>query len=147
MKKLLLFFCFLLMTTIYHLQGQSKVNFANFEPDSVTQKAKEQNKPIFLYATLKGCMPCKVLEFHTFSDTTLANLVHQHTIPAKLYVTDKFGKEEYEKRLKISKGINVNAYPTIIILDSEGKEIERILGVHTPDSLIKIITKYTANKQ
>jgi thiol:disulfide interchange protein len=145
MKTCLLCAFFLLVTWQY-LYAQPKINFANFEPDSIIQEAKKQNKPIFLYATLKGCMPCKVLEFHTFSDTTLANFVHQNTIPAKLYVTDKFGKQEYEKRLKISKGINVNAYPTMLVLDSEGKEIDRILGVNTADSVLSILKKYCKSK-
>jgi thiol:disulfide interchange protein len=141
MKKLMLFFYFLSSTALLQLQAQSKINFANFEPDSIVQEAQRQNKPIFLYATLKGCMPCKMLEYHTFSDSTLANFIHQHTIAAKLNVTDKFGKAEHEKRTKISKQINVNAYPTILILDKEGKEKERILGLQTADSILAILKK------
>jgi thioredoxin-related protein len=131
----------MIFMSIYHTQGQSNIHFADYQTDTLLQAYKYLHKPIFLYVTLKGCMPCKALEYQTFSDTTFANWIQRYTIPVRLNVTDKFGKDEYEKRKKSAQNLKISAFPTIIILNSEGKELERILGISTPAFIKSIISK------
>jgi len=139
MKKILFILIPIFLISIFQAYSQSKIDFIAYEPDSIMLKAKQEGKPIFLYATLKGCMPCKVLEYHTFGDTTLANFVRQYAIATKLNITDKDGKESYQKRMEIAKALGIGAYPTIIIFDKEGKEVKRGLGILTAKALIELI--------
>ncbi len=119
--------------------SQSKIKFLDYNPDSIALQAQNQSKPIFLYATLKGCMPCKVLEYHVFGDTTLANFINQRTIPAKLNVTNKFGKEEHLKRLEIAQNLHITAYPAIIVFDKNGGEVKRDFGVVTAKRIMELL--------
>jgi thioredoxin 1 len=73
-------------------------------------------------------MPCKYLEYHVFSDSALAAFVNQRMIAAKLHVTDAFGKEEFKKRTQTATALKVAGYPTILIMDKNGREINRVLG-------------------
>ncbi|SFF42290.1 thioredoxin fold domain-containing protein [Thermoflexibacter ruber] len=140
MKELITLLCLFLYLLISNKSlSQSKINFLNYEPDSIAYQAQKQGKSIFLYATLKGCMPCKVLEYQVFSDTTLANFVNQNMIAAKLNITDKFGKEEYLKCLDIAKSHHIRVYPTIVILDKNGKEVQRAFGIVTAQGIIKLL--------
>ncbi len=80
------------------------------------------------------CIPCKELDAITFSDPR----VIEKTKSFKTYKVDMTHTMD-ENTEKIRKRFNIKGMPTIIIMDSNGKEIKRLTGFVEPEEFIKII--------
>ena len=110
-----------------------------FHYGEAMEYAKENNKPVFLDFTGLGCVNCKEMEARVWSDPRVQNLLRNQYVILALHsdakntahendwVTDERGRE-----LKTLGRINswfvrtrfqVNAQPTYIILDHEGKPL------------------------
>jgi len=73
--------------------------------------AKEQNKKLFVVWGAEWCGPCKVLQARVWSQDSIAERVAKDFIP--LYLDGDVNREEKRQ-------FPVNAYPTIILADSDG---------------------------
>ncbi len=110
-----------------------------FHYGEAMEYAKENNKPVFLDFTGLGCVNCKEMEARVWSDPRVQNLLRNQYVILALHsdakntalqsdwITDERGRE-----LKTLGRINswfvrtrfqVNAQPTYIILDHEGKPL------------------------
>jgi len=110
-----------------------------FHYGEAMEYAKENNKPVFLDFTGLGCVNCKEMEARVWSDPRVQDLLRNQYVILALHsdakntalqsdwVTDERGRE-----LKTLGRINswfvrtrfqVNAQPTYIILDHEGKPL------------------------
>lgn len=94
--------------------------FARFA--DVIQAAQKAKKPIFLDLYADWCTPCKKLEKQTFSHPTI------HPILSK-YIVVKFNIDQPEGR-RLSRLFRVRFYPTTLMLNSSGGEVERVVGFY-----------------
>ena len=85
----------------------------------VTAAAK-RNLPIFLDLYADWCHPCKKLEKETFSHPSVRELLLK-------YLVVKFNVDQIEGK-KLVRLFRVERFPTTLILDAKGREIERIIG-------------------
>ncbi len=67
------------------------------------------------------CMPCRLLETKTFSDMQVRAAMAADFVPLRIDVTEEtvLGREQLER-------YKVVGLPAILVLDGEGKEIDRI---------------------
>jgi len=90
----------------------------------ILKKAKAEKKPIFLDVVASWCGPCKMMDRTTFADPAVVEFA-KRTIPAR------FDAEKGEGR-KIGARYAVRSFPTVIFLDGDGNEIDRLLGAFGP---------------
>ncbi len=120
---------------VYLLWPTEKVSpeWIKFDDVKYSQSIKNNEKMIIdFYAD--WCIPCKELDAITFSDPR----VIEKTKSFKTYKVDMTHTMD-EKTEKIRKQFNIKGMPTIIIMDSNGKEIKRLTGFIDPDEFLKII--------
>lgn len=98
-------------------------------------KAKNENKRIMIDTYADWCAACKELDKHTFSQQEVADALKDF-VPVKLDFTAK-NKENEELR----QSLGVIGMPTIIFLDSEGKELNRFSGYKNKKDFIKFLDK------
>jgi thioredoxin 1 len=92
-------------------------------------ESKELNKPIFLDVYATWCGPCIQLKKTTFKDEAAGNYFNANFINITVDGETQEGKELIKK-------YNINAYPTLLIVDSKGDVKTRTIGFQTPDILI-----------
>jgi len=97
--------------------------------------AKQENKRVMIDTYADWCAACKELDSHTFSEPEVAEALKAY-IPVKLDFT---AKNEANEELR--KSLNVIGMPTIIFLDSEGKELNRFSGFKNKKDFLKFLDK------
>jgi thioredoxin-related protein len=109
-------------------------NFMKDSWDKVKQKAKEENKLIFVDAYTDWCGWCEVMDKNTFSDSTIAAFIHKHFIPAKFDMEKGDG-------LRLAMKYNVTGFPSFFVFNSDGRRIFTTVGYRPPEDFIKELEK------
>jgi len=97
--------------------------------------AKKENKNIMIDTYADWCVACKELEEYTFSDPEVAKILEEYVL-----VKLDFTKMSAEDR-KLQQALNVIGMPTVIFLDSEGKEDRRFSGFKNKKEFLAFIGK------
>lgn len=84
-------------------------------------KAKSENKLIFLDAYASWCEPCKVMEAYTFTDLEVGNYYNKNFINVRLDMEEYPGVELAEK-------YNVSVYPTLLFINGNREIVHRGCG-------------------
>lgn len=84
-------------------------------------KAKKENKYIFLDAYASWCGPCKMMKHKTFTDKAVGDFYNKHFICVALDMEKGEGPALAEK-------YSVEAYPTLIYFLPDGKLIGKAMG-------------------
>lgn len=101
--------------------------------------AKKQKKLVFLDVYATWCGPCKLMDRQTYSDSTVG------AIASAYYVNRKVDGEKGEG-IQLAKRFNVNAYPTLIIVDGDGKEVNRAIGYRTASQFARFLDDTRAGR-
>lgn len=90
----------------------------------VLEEAKRLRRPIFLDLYADWCYPCKKLEQETFSHPSVHKILQK-------YVMVKFNIDKPEGRSLVNR-YRVERFPTTLMLDWQGREVERVIGFYPP---------------
>ncbi|NII25843.1 DUF255 domain-containing protein [Pseudoflavitalea sp. X16] len=99
----------------------------------VKEKAKKENKYIFLDCYTTWCGPCKMMDNQVYSDDSVGIFFNQHFISVKVQF-DKTQKDNedvqrwYDDAAGISRQYHVEAYPTYIFLSPQGVIVHKDNG-------------------
>ncbi len=107
--------------------------------NELKQVAKKAEKPYFLYFSASWCKPCKEMERDVFGYHEVTKYIDSHYMAYKID-----GEAEYNK--PIIKEYWVTAYPTIILFDKDGKELNRIDGYRNRDAFLKELQANTPGR-
>ena len=88
-------------------------------------QAKKENKHVFLDVYATWCGPCKRLKKETFKDAEVGNYYNKNFINIAI-------DGETEEGRKLMSSYNINSYPNLLIVDSDGKEKTRHSGFMQP---------------
>lgn len=105
-----------------------KFEVSNFE--SVLSKAANEKKLVFVDCYTSWCGPCKMLTRQTFPDKELGDYFN------KKFVSVQIDMEKGEGPA-LQKKYKVEAFPTLLILDAEGKELHKLMGFRDAKTLLK----------
>jgi|SRR5690606_38027920 len=150
MKKIFLVVFITLFGLINNVQAQIKW----MSLTEALQAQKKNKKPIFLDAYTVWCGPCKMLDKQTFSDPTFAEFINKNYNPVKFNAEGNeeiqfFGKlyknPGYQEARKNSRNavheltlaLGVRAYPTMMVIDHNGKVTHNIMGVQSAERVIE----------
>lgn len=129
MSRLLLI-CLPLLFTFSASIGQG-ISFIEEGWEDVLAQAKKEDKLIFLDAYTTWCGPCKYMSKNIFPDEKVASFFNENFINAK------FDMEKGEG-LELANQYDVQAYPTLFFINSEGEVAHMALGGHNAEQFLEL---------
>ncbi|WP_316815439.1 thioredoxin family protein [Pedobacter nyackensis] len=139
MKKIVLLFLFI------PLLGSAQNTGTHFEHglslQQVKEKAKKENKYLFLDCFTTWCGPCKYMSINIFPQEKVGDFFNKNFVNVKVqFDKTKDDSEEvkswYADVESLRKEFNVRAYPTFLIFSPQGEPVHRFVGGGEADDLI-----------
>lgn len=132
MRKLL----FILILSSFSSFAQ-QTDGINFQKDlswqQIKDKAKKENKYIFVDTYTTWCVPCKQMEADIFPQKEVGNFFNKNFINYKVQIDRSRNdsdviKRAYSDAKLIEETYHINAYPTYLFLNPEGVLVHYIIG-------------------
>lgn len=117
--------------------ASAQTNFRQISYQEALEASKAEGKPVFIDFHTSWCGPCKMMARDIFPLKAVGEYMNSAFINIKLDA-EKEGKEQ-------AKLYKIEAYPTMIIVDAEGKEIFRKVGAATDGDLFVAELKVGSN--
>lgn len=113
------------------------MNFEHGEWAATLQKAKTENKLIFMDAFTTWCGPCKMMAKQTFPDAAVGEFYNANFVNVKMDM-------EKGEGIELAKKYDVNLYPTLLFIDGSGAVVHRVAGFHGPAEFLDLGKTATA---
>jgi len=114
-----------------HHNTKEGIQFFEGSWDEAIAEAKKQNKPIFLDVYASWCGPCKALKARTFPNADAGKYFNENFINVSLDAEKGDG-------IQVKRDLNVHSYPSLFILNSEGKPLVYTAGFLQAEELISL---------
>lgn len=112
----------------------AEVKWSDESYAQVLQRAQQENKYVFIDFYATWCGPCKRLDEVTYPDAKASELLNS-------MIAVKWDAEK-DPWLATAKQYKVSAYPTLIVLGPDGKEVDRHLGFLEAAEFVATIDGY-----
>ncbi len=116
-----------------------ELNFINDDLRTGLNRASGEGKLIFLEFWANYCTPCKVMEEYTYTNPSVIERMNDNYIPVKINIQSFDGfdlKNQYK----------VTVLPTIIVLDSKGRQVARYEESMSASQLTAVLDKHNVPK-
>ncbi len=118
----------LFVSTTSVAQNRS-IEFEHSKWSKVLKKAKKENKLIFVDCYTSWCGPCKMMAKDVFTQDHVAEYFNANFINFKIDMEKGEGPD-------LKPGWEINAYPTFLVINTEGEIVHRIVGAFGADEFI-----------
>jgi thioredoxin-related protein len=129
MKKIIFVILFLAHT------GFAQIDFMKGSLSDAFQKAKSENKLLMIDVFTDWCKWCIELDNKVYSQKDVYEFANSKQVNFKIDAEKGEGKD-FAKKYK------VNGYPTILFLDGDGNEIDRIVGYEPAPEFLATMEDY-----
>lgn len=138
MKKIL--FSVLVLFSAATLYAQDGIDFFHGSFDEAKEKAESTEKLIFMDGYATWCGPCRWMAGNVFTDDKVGDFFNQSFVSLKMDMEKGEGP-------RLARIYRVRAYPTLFILNSEGKVLEKMEGALPAEDFIAWATKAVKKHQ
>lgn len=140
----LLPFCVRAQTNFGKDSTKAGIHFeARYNWSELLQKAKLENKYIFIDCYTTWCMPCKKMEKDIFSKEDIGNYFSENFISVRFQIDttvkdDSLIKGRYPDAKYIKNFFAIRGYPTLLFLNPDGKLVSRKEGLMEASELLDL---------
>ena len=127
MKKILLLLAAALAAVPCLAQG---IAFEGISFAEGLEKARKENKAVFIDCYTEWCGPCKMLSERVFTQAEVGDFFNARFVNLKIDMEKGEGVE-------LARHFEVKAYPTMLILDGDGKVQHKVVGYTEGPALIE----------
>ena len=129
----------LLSLSLMACAGPTKVKFLSGDWSAAQQKAKSEQKLYFVDFDASYCASCRNMDESTYQDPGLANFMENNVVALRLDVQDFEGA-------MWSQNYEVEALPTMLIFNQDGKLVKRLVGYKSAKDLMAAFTEVLPKK-
>lgn len=102
--------------------------------DEITDQIADSGKKGLLYFTTATCGPCKMLQRKVFINDSVRTYVEANFVPVWVDADSIAARD-------LNRHYNVNAVPTMVLVDNEGAVIDKVIGYSPPDEYLDRLKK------
>jgi len=128
---------FVLIFFSININSQQKINFVEIELKQALERAKIENKMVFIDAYAKWCRPCKQMDIE-FKNPSVIEYFNKNFINVKVNVEKAYGLN-YKRKYQIV------FLPSLIFIDFNGNQKTKVDNVISGNELLSI-GKFINNK-
>lgn len=111
------------------MAATAQTEFRHISYKEALAAAKSENKKVFLDFYTDWCGPCKMMLRDVFPQKNVGDFINANFVPVKV-------NAEKDEGVDIAKQYKVTAYPTFVVVDSDEKEMGRVIGSNNAESFI-----------
>lgn len=130
--------CASLAIAFFATTAAAEVRWSDEPYARMLERAKQENKYVFIDFYATWCGPCKKLDAEVYPDPAAEKLLNA-------MVSAKFDAEK-DPWKPVADEFRVSAYPTLIVLAPDGKEMGRYVGYLPAPEFVEVIGGYAAGK-
>lgn len=123
-----------MLATSITLLAQGPIRW-EYDLAAAQKRAKQEGKPLFVDIWAEWCPPCQHLKTVVFPSMEAQQALANY-IPVSL-MTETRDRRLLADNAKVAQRFKVDGYPTMLILDSQGREIKRQAGAFRTGSDLK----------
>ncbi|MEN9521944.1 MAG: hypothetical protein RL065_321 [Bacteroidota bacterium] len=133
MKKALILIAsiFIIFTAKAQMQHQKGMHIEHIPFTEVLEKAKKENKKVFVDCFTTWCGPCKWMAANTFTDDTVGKFFNHYFINLKMDM-------EHGEGPSFAPKWQIQAYPTLLFMNNNGSIFKREMGAMPPSKFIEV---------
>lgn len=105
--------------------------------DAAQKTAVQQKKIVLVDFMAEWCGPCKQMLATTYKDKTVVARAGKQFVPVLIDV---------DQQPRLAEKYNVEAIPTVIFLDGNGKVLHRSMGYHDTKAFLKMMDQAAGKK-
>lgn len=111
------------------------ISFYKGSWNALLAKARRTRKPFFVDVYTTWCGPCKAMTRNTFSNSQVGSYANRNFVPYKL-------DAERGEGPRLARKYRVNAYPTVLFFDHQGRLKGRQVGYQNASRFMGTLRKY-----
>ena len=115
------------------LAGTEPAAWMEQDLEGALLKAKAEQKLVLVDIYADWCAQCKELDEKTWPDPSVKAWITQNAVAVRI--------DTDAKRKDLASRLQVRSYPSVILLDGEGRELRRLLGFHKPEGMLAFLNK------
>lgn len=145
MKKLVFAIQLIMLPLVLLAQENKGVIFQqDLSWQMVLNKAKEENKHIFIDAFATWCAPCKQMDAAVYPDSNVGSVMNAKFISVKVQMDSTANdnsliKSWYKDAKKIRDQYKISGYPSYLFFSPNGKLVYKDLGYKDAGSFLKLV--------
>jgi len=112
--------------------AEGGITFESMTLEKAMKEAKKSGKLIFVDAYTDWCGPCKYMAATSFKDAAVGELFN------KSFINIKVEMEKDAEGPEIARLYSVKAYPTLLLIDGNGRLVKQSVGAKSSDQLIAL---------
>ena len=118
------------------------IGFANAQINWVPysqafEKAKKENKLVFIYIYSPSCHYCDIMDFNVFESKRVEEILNKYFIPVKLRKCSNEG-------IEVRKKYGFVGTPMFYFLNPDGSKIKTIFGAWEEKDFVKILNYFAS---
>lgn len=118
----------------------TRVQFVKTDWDSAKRQAVREGKLFFVDFDASYCATCRNMDETTYMDVRLSEYIGTNVVAHRVDVQDFDG-------VMWSQTYEVEALPTMLVFDSKGKLVQRLVGYKSANDLLKVLGEVRTKEQ
>lgn len=121
----------LILLMVLQSKAFAGIEFQELNLSQALEKAKQENKMVFVDVFAVWCGPCKYLSKEVFTDEELGAYMNAHFVSIKIDGEQGEGPELMER-------FAIDAYPTMLFIGADNELRKRIVGAESQDVIMEV---------
>jgi thioredoxin-related protein len=96
--------------------------------DAAWRSTKEDRRLLLLFVTADRCVYCEKMKRESYAHSAVVKVIGEDYVPAVLHAS---------KRPDLTRKMGIQAYPTTVLIDSDGQVVDVAEGYVAPNKFLK----------